>query len=52
MPFELGVDFNDDEFCTANTDAKTCEFYGGAAVGVVGGGGILGFNLCYAQTDV
>lgn len=52
VPFELGVDFNDDEFCTAKTDAKTCEFYGGAAVGVVGAGGILGFNLCYAQVDV
>lgn len=52
VPFELGVDFNDDEFCTANNDAQACEFYGGAAAIVVGGGGILGFSLCYAQTDV
>lgn len=52
VPFELGVDFNDDEFCTANTAANTCEFYGGATQTVVGAGGILGFNLCYNQVDV
>jgi len=51
VPFELNVDFNDDEFCTAKTDAKTCEFYGGAAYQVLGGGGILGFSLCYYQID-
>lgn len=52
VPFELGVDFNDDEFCSANTAANTCEFYGGASQKVTGGGGILGFSLCYVQVDV
>jgi len=52
VPFELAVDFNDDEFCNAKTDAKTCEYYGGADHAVTGGGGILGFSLCYAQVDV
>lgn len=47
-PFELGVDFDDDEVCTAITDTKTCEsLISSASVG--GGGGILGFSLCYVQ---
>merc|ERR1712140_105025 len=25
VPYELGVDFNDDEICSANTNALTCE---------------------------
>lgn len=51
VPFELGVDFNDDEFCTAKTGANTCE-YGVSSATAAGGGGILGFSLCYAQVDV
>ena len=56
MPFELGVDFNDDEFCTAIASADKCEWYGGSAASaaqkvLVGGGGILGFSLCYNQVD-
>jgi len=56
VPFELAVDFNDDEFCTTNLDADNCEFVGGNAASaaqkvLVGGGGILGFSLCYQQID-
>ena len=49
VPFELGVDFNDDEVCTANTGGATCEFQSGTAAKTTGGGGILGFSLCYTQ---
>jgi len=49
VPFEIGVDFNDDEFCSANTNALTCESQV-TKNSVGGGGGILGFSLCYAQT--
>ena len=52
VPFELGVDFNDNEVCTANTGGATCEFASGAGAAVNGGGGIVGFSLCYTQTDV
>merc|ERR1711953_462465 len=52
VPFELGVDFNDDEFCTAITSSLTCEFMSGSSASTTGGGGILGFSLCYTQTDV
>ena len=56
VPFELAVDFNDDELCNANDGPDNCEFYGGNAADaaqkvLVGGGGILGFSLCYAQID-
>lgn len=49
VPYELGVDFNDDEICSANTNALTCESQVTKA-SVGGGGGILGFSLCYAQS--
>ena len=49
VPFELGVDFNDDEVCTANTGGATCEFMSGKTASTTGGGGILGFSLCYTQ---
>merc|ERR1711936_406603 len=49
VPFELAVDFNDDEFCSAKTSGKICEFYSGAGAALTGGGGILGFSLCYTQ---
>merc|ERR1719510_42738 len=52
VPFELGVDFNDDEVCTANTGSATCEFMSGKTASTTGGGGILGFSLCYTQTSV
>jgi len=52
VPFELGVDFNDDEFCTAVTAGNTCEFISGSSSSTTGGGGILGFSLCYTQTAV
>ena len=48
VPFEVAVDFDDEEVCTANTDVKACEPYVTAAA-VGGGGGILGFSLCYVQ---
>jgi len=54
VPFELGVDFNDDEFCTTIDDSQTCEWFSGTAKAnqnLVGAGGILGFSLCYYQTD-
>ena len=51
VPFELGVDFNDDEVCTANA-GNTCELQSGTAAKTTGGGGILGFSLCYTQTSV
>ena len=51
VPFELAVNFNDDEYCTNKTGGLTCEFASGAAVGTNGGGGILGFSLCYTQSD-
>jgi len=52
VPFELSVDFNDDEACTANSNSDTCEFASGKAAATGGGGGILGFSLCYTQTAV
>merc|ERR1712020_866539 len=52
VPFELGVDFNDDEFCTAVTAGNTCEHASGSSTSTTGGGGILGFSLCYTQTVV
>lgn len=51
VPFELSVDFNDDEFCSANTNGILCEFHSGAAAITTGGGGILGFSMCYQQID-
>ena len=51
VPFELGVNFNDDEKCTNKTGGATCEFASGAGADVTGGGGILGFSLCYTQSD-
>jgi len=47
-PFEVGVDFDSHEVCTANTSAATCESQQTAS-NVGGGGGILGFSLCYIQ---
>jgi hypothetical protein len=52
VPFELGVDFNDDEHCTAVTAGNTCEHASGSSTSTTGGGGILGFSLCYTQTVV
>jgi len=49
VPFEIGIDFNDDELCTANTNALLCESMG-TMNSLGGGGGILGFSLCYAQS--
>jgi len=51
VPFELGVDFNDDEFCSSKASGVKCEFYSGKSTSTTGGGGILGFSLCYAQKD-
>lgn len=52
VPFELEVNMDDDEMCTANTSGVTCEFQSGTAVAATGGGGITGFSLCYTQIDV
>ena len=46
------MNFNDDEECTANTGGATCEFMNGTDAAAGGAGGIVGFALCYAQTDV
>merc|ERR1712141_756647 len=51
VPFELAVDFNDDEFCSNRASGVKCEFYSGKSAATTGGGGILGFSLCYAQLD-
>jgi hypothetical protein len=51
VPFELAVDFNDDEFCSNKASGVKCEFYSGKSTSTTGGGGILGFSLCYAQKD-
>ena len=51
VPFELNVDFNDDELCTANTSAVTCEFQASNVADTMGSGGILGFNMCFQQID-
>ena len=51
VPFELNVDFNDDEFCTAETSAVTCEFAASNVADTMGAGGILGFNMCFQQID-
>ena len=51
VPFEIAVDFNDDELCTANDAATNCEFQVGNAADTTGGGGILGFSMCYQQID-
>ena len=47
-PFEVGVTFDNHEICTARTDPTTCESQV-AASNLGGGGGILGFSLCYVQ---
>lgn len=48
VPFELGVDFDDDEHCTADDSPVNCEpIIKNESLG--GGGGILGFSLCYVQ---
>jgi len=49
VPYELGVDFDDDEVCTAVTNTSTCELFV-TKNSLGGGGGILGFSLCYAQS--
>ena len=47
-PFELGVDFDDQEVCSANETPDECEaLVESESKG--GGGGILGFSLCYVQ---
>jgi len=51
VPFELAVDFNDDEWCTNNASGVKCEFYSGDGTATTGGGGIQGFSLCYTQID-
>jgi len=51
VPFELAVDFNDDEFCSNRASGVKCEFYSGKSATTTGGGGILGFSLCYTQLD-
>lgn len=48
VPFELGVDFDDAEFCTADEDPTNCEPFV-LATEAGNGGGILGFSLCYVQ---
>ena len=48
VPFELGVDFDDAEVCTADTDPTTCEPMN-LAEEAGNAGGILGFSLCYVQ---
>ena len=48
VPFELGVDFNDNEFCQTDETPDECEsLVESESKG--GGGGILGFSLCYVQ---
>jgi len=48
IPFELGVEFDDREFCTNDEDSSECEsIVESESKG--GGGGILGFSLCYVQ---
>jgi len=47
-PFEVGVDFDSHEVCTARTDSNTCESQVSIS-NTGGGGGILGFSLCYIQ---
>merc|ERR1712141_628765 len=47
VPFNVGVNFDQDEFCTVNTDGDTCEFLG--TIAAAGGAGSVGFSLCYVQ---
>lgn len=47
-PFEVGVEFDSHEYCGANTTGATCESQT-AGSNANGGGGILGFSLCYVQ---
>lgn len=49
VPFEVSVDFDDGEVCSAITNSILCEFKN-ADSNLGGGGGILGFSLCYQQT--
>jgi len=47
-PFEVGVNFDSHEICTNSGGPDTCE--GALEEGNLGGGGgILGFSLCYIQ---
>lgn len=48
VPFNVGVYTDQDEICSANSNANTCEFTG--TIAAASGAGILGFNICYAQT--
>ena len=56
-PFILGVSFDNNEICTSEAiypgnDASECEGIVGsdeAGEGETGGGGHLGFSLCYVQ---
>jgi len=50
VPFEVAVDFNDEELCSAKTGTATCEFLVAASTSIAGSGGITGFSLCYTQT--
>lgn len=43
-PFKVGVNFDENEVCSAIDDAMTCEFE-------MGPGGIVGFSLCYTQAS-
>ena len=49
VPFEVAVDFNDEELCSAKTGTATCEFLVAASTSIAGSGGITGFSLCYTQ---
>lgn len=49
VPFEVGVEFDDSDVCSAATDLQTCESLHEAAAAISGGGGNLGFSLCYIQ---
>lgn len=48
VPFQVGVDTDDYEVCTANANGDNCEEATGPA-NTGGGGGIVGFSLCYTQ---
>jgi len=47
IPFEVGVAFDDQEYCTSNATANLCESV--VTEETFGAGGILGFSLCYVQ---
>ena len=48
VPFELGVEFDDSEVCADDETPDECEAVV-TSESIGGGGGILGFSLCYVQ---